>query len=246
MPDRTEPIYLVDSSVQTFEAVVWAVDETERSVVLDRTAFYPGGGGQPCDIGSLVGEDTSEAWAVTSVTRRGGAIAHVVGGDASLPKTGQTLTGQLDWERRYQLMRTHTALHVLCGVVFRDFGAQVTGGNMDVDKARMDFELEDLSPDRVQAIERAVNEEIRAGRTIRVQSLPREEAFQIPDLIRTKVNLLPEGISEVRTVEIVGLDLQADGGTHVANTREVGGIKVIGTRSKGRINKRLEIALVDA
>jgi misacylated tRNA(Ala) deacylase len=140
-------------------------------------------------------------------------------------------------------MRTHTALHTLCGVVFRDYGALVTGGNMGPDKARMDFELEDLSPDRVAEIERRANEELANGRNVVVRILPREEAFQIPDLIRTKINLLPEGITEVRTVEIVGLDLQADGGTHVANTREVGSIKVVGTRSKGKSNKRLEIVL---
>src|SRR5215203_5808393 len=140
-------------------------------------------------------------------------------------------------------MRTHTALHVLCGVVFRDYSVLVTGGNMGPDKARMDFELEDLSPDRVAEIEHRANAEIAAGHDVRVQILPRDEAFLIPDLIRTKINLLPEGITEVRTVEIVGLDLQADGGTHVANTREVGGLKVVGTRSKGKSNKRLEIVL---
>ena len=107
----------------------------------------------------------------------------------------------------------------------------------------MDFEMEEFNPERVAEIERRVNEELAQERDIRVQILPREVAFTIPDLIRTKINLLPEGISEIRIVEIVGLDLQADGGTHVANTREVGGIKVVGTRSKGKSNKRLEIVL---
>lgn len=147
--------------------------------------------------------------------------------------------------QRYKLMRTHTALHVLCGTVFREYGAQVTGGNMGTDKARMDFELEDLDPERVSHIEELANRSIQSGLDVSWRSLPREEAFQIPDLIRTKINLLPDSISEVRVVEIHGLDLQADGGTHVRNTREVGGIKVIGTRSKGRINKRLEIELTD-
>ena len=153
---------------------------------------------------------------------------------------------EIDWERRYRLMRTHTALHVLCGVVFREYGAQVTGGNMDVDKARMDFEMEDLDPSRVSRIEQISNDVIRSNRAVRWRTLPRDEAFQIPDLIRTKINLLPANISQVRIVEIEGLDLQADGGTHVRNTAEVGGIRVIGTRSKGRINKRLEIELIDA
>jgi misacylated tRNA(Ala) deacylase len=153
----------------------------------------------------------------------------------------------LDWERRYQLMRMHTALHVLCGVVFRDYGALVTGGNMGLDRSRMDFEMDsaDFTPQRVAEIERRANEELRAGRDVLVRILPRDEAFQIPDLIRTKINLLPKGIPDVRTVEIVGLDLQADGGTHVANTREVGRIRVTGYESKGRINKRIRIELVD-
>jgi misacylated tRNA(Ala) deacylase len=140
-------------------------------------------------------------------------------------------------------MSTHTALHALCGTIFRDYGALVTGGHMGADKARMDFEMEEFNPDRVAEIERSVNEELAKQRDVRVQFLPRDVAFTIPDLIRTKINLLPEGINEIRTVEIVGLDLQADGGTHVANTREVGGIKVVGTRSKGKSNKRLEIVL---
>ena len=142
-------------------------------------------------------------------------------------------------------MRTHTALHALCGVVWRDYGALVTGGNMEPGSGRMDFEFERMSGDLVDAIEATVNAELAAARDVRVDVLPRDEAFAIPDLIRTKVNLLPEGIEEIRTIEIVGLDLQADGGTHVANTREVGGIRVTGYESKGRINKRIRIELVD-
>jgi len=147
----------------------------------------------------------------------------------------------LDWERRYALMRTHTAMHILCGVIWRDFGAQVTGGNMEPLKGRLDFELENLTADFAKQVETKLNLEIAAARDIRVRILPREEAFQIPDLIRTKINLLPADIQHVRTVEIVGLDLQADGGTHVANTREVGSIKVVGHESKGKINKRIRI-----
>jgi len=140
-------------------------------------------------------------------------------------------------------MRTHTALHILCGVIWRDYGAQVTGGNMQPLKARMDFELEHMSADFASEVERKINAEVAAARDVRVSILPREEAFQIPDLIRTKINLLPPSISSVRVVEIVGLDLQADGGTHVANTREVGVIHVVKHESKGKINKRLRIAL---
>jgi misacylated tRNA(Ala) deacylase len=216
----------------------------DGSVVLDQTAFYATGGGQPHDTGTIT--DGDRVWNVTSVVKRGGEVLHALDSLDSPPEPGERVSGEIDWERRYRLMRTHTSLHVLCGVVFREFGAQVTGGNMDVDKARMDFELEDLNPERVAFIERVANEVIQSGRNVSWRTLPRDEAFQIPDLIRTKINLLPEGISQVRIVEIEGLDLQADGGTHVRNTAEVGGIRVIGTRSKGRINKRLEIALVDA
>ncbi len=241
----TRLLCLEDASLRSFEATVVSTDQEAGAVVLDQTAFYPGGGGQPADTGRLLGGD-GRAWTVTGMSKAGGAIVHVVAPDevgGSLPQPGEHITGELDWKRRYRLMRTHTALHVLCGVVFHDFRAQVTGGNMAPDKARMDFELEEFTPERVAVIERRANEEIAAGRPVQVRVLPREEAFQIPDLIRTKINLLPEGITEVRIVEIVGLDLQADGGTHVANTREVGGIKVVGTRSKGRLNKRLEIIL---
>jgi misacylated tRNA(Ala) deacylase len=243
----TELLYQRDSYVRDFDAVVVAVEPATRSVALDRTAFYPGGGGQPADGGRLVRAADGRRWAVAAVRKEGGLVWHHLDGEGALPEVGDGVRGELDWETRYRLMRTHTALHVLCGVVFRDYGALVTGGNMGPDKARMDFEMDsaEFTPERVATIERRANEEIAAGREVRVRILPRAEAFQIPDLIRTKINLLPEGIAEVRTVEIVGLDLQADGGTHVANTREVGGLAVVGTRSKGKANKRLEIVLTD-
>jgi misacylated tRNA(Ala) deacylase len=160
-----------------------------------------------------------------------------------VPPVGTSVRGALDDERRTQLMRTHSGLHVLTGVVFRDFGALVTGGNMEPLTARMDFDLAEVPPDFTERVAERVNAEIAADRPIEVRTLPRDEAFAIPDLIRTKINLLPAGITEVRTVEIVGLDLQADGGTHVANTREVGPIRVTGYESKGRINKRIRIEL---
>jgi len=168
---------------------------------------------------------------------------HFLGGTEPLPAPNSAANGTLDWVRRHQLMRTHTALHILCGTVFRDYGAKVTGGDMDPLKGRMDFEFENMRGDLVKAIETATNLEIQQGREIRVNILPRDEAFQIPDLIRTKINLLPEGIMQVRTVEIVGLDLQADGGTHVMNTSEVGKIKVVDYKSKGAINKRIYIEI---
>jgi misacylated tRNA(Ala) deacylase len=215
-------------------------------VVLDRTVFYPGGGGQPSDRGLLLRAADGRTWTVRGAKKADGEIVHELEpGDGDPPMVGDELQVDLDWARRLSLMRTHTALHALCGVVWRDHGAKVTGGNMEPGGGRMDFEFETMSGDLVGSIESAVNAELAAARDVVVNVLPREEAFAIPDLIRTKINLLPEGIEEIRTIEIVGLDLQADGGTHVANTREVGGIRVTGYESKGRINKRIRIELVD-
>lgn len=234
----TELLYTTDAYVQTFDAVVTAVTD-DNGLILDRTAFYPGGGGQPNDEGTLTAGD--QTWQVTKVKKVGGEVVHFVEGE--LPAVGTAVIGQLDWERRYKLMRTHTAMHILCGVVWRDYGASVTGGNMDPLQGRMDFEFEKMRQELVAEIETAVNAEVEAARPTRVQILPRDEAFQIPDLIRTKINLLPEGISEVRTVELVGLDLQADGGTHVANTKEVGRMRITDYKSKGKINKRIYVEL---
>ena len=236
----TDILCYEDSYLKTFDATVTAV--TNRGVVLDRTAFYPGGGGQPTDSGTLTADGVQ--YAVKRIRRDSGQYVHEIDGDGR-PEVGAQLSGAVDWERRYQLMRTHTALHILCGVVWRDYGAQVTGGNMEPLRARMDFELESMSADFAEHVEELINGEVAAERDVHVSVLPREEAFQIPDLIRTKINLLPPQIAEVRIIDIEGLDLQADGGTHVANTREVGRIKVVGHESKGRINKRLRIS-VDA
>ena len=236
----TELLYQTDSFLKEFAAHVTAVDG--QRVALARTAFYATGGGQPNDLGTL--SDGNRTWEVTDVRREGDNVWHTLSGEG-MPSVGETLTGRVDWQRRYRLMRTHTALHLLCGVIWRDHKAAVTGGNMDTDEGRLDFELHDFSNELAQEIVTKVNEEIAAARPIEVKILPREEAFQIPDLIRTKINLLPEGIQLVRTVNIVGLDLQADGGTHVANTREVGRVVLLKTRSKGANNKRIIIGLED-
>lgn len=237
----TELLYHTDSYLQDFDANITSVLPMERTVILDRTAFYPGGGGQPCDFGTLTVEGVN--YPVDKVKKQGEDVLHFLGGDLPLPATGAASHGTLDWSRRYELMRTHTALHVLCGTIFRDYGAHVTGGDMQPLKGRLDFEFETMRGELVREIETAINREVAQAREIHVKILPREEAFQIPDLIRTKINLLPEGIAEVRTVEIVGLDLQADGGTHVHNTSEVGKIRVADYKSKGAINKRIYIEL---
>jgi misacylated tRNA(Ala) deacylase len=239
----TAYLYQTNSYLQTFDAVVTGVEADSRGILLDRSTFYPGGGGQPADSGALT--ISGVTYPVQRARKAGEGVLHLVGGEDLLPEVGAPAHGQIDWDRRYQLMRTHTSLHILCGVVFRDYGALVTGGDMDPLKGRMDFEFETMHKDLVQAIEAAVNKEVTQARPVRVAILPRQEAFQIPDLIRTKINLLPEGIQEVRTVEIVGLDLQADGGTHVANTSEVGHIQVVDYKSKGKINKRIYIELSD-
>ena len=238
----TRLLYHEDSYLKSFDATVLAVEG--NAVALDRTAFYPGGGRQMADRGALIVQ--GRRLPVVGLAKRDEVVWHEVdAGDGPPPAAGEVITGELDWDFRYHMMRTHTALHMLCGVIFRDFGAQVTGGQMYADRARMDFAMETFSPDTTHLIERCVNDEVGVGREIKAYTLPRAQAFEIPDLIRTKINLLPPGIATIRIVEIVGLDLQADGGTHVRNTREVGGIAVVKTENKGRANKRMEIVLVD-
>ena len=247
MTPTGEQLCYSDAYLPSVEAQVATVDAGDAIlVVLDRTVFYPGGGGQPSDRGLLLRTSDGRSWTVRAARKMGAEIVHELEpGDAEPPVAGELVRVDLDWTRRFALMRTHTALHALCGVVWRDHRALVTGGNMEPGSGRMDFEFERMSGDLVDSIEMAVNVELAAARDVRVAVLPRDEAFAIPDLIRTKVSLLPEGIEQIRTIEIVGLDLQADGGTHVANTREVGAIRVLGYESKGRINKRIRIELVD-
>ena len=249
-PDRrgslalvSENICYTDAYARQTDAVVVEVDADANAVLLDRTVFYPGGGGQPADTGQLISE-SGGSWVVGGAKKRGDEIWHTI--DGALPTLDTHVRAEIDWDRRHALMRTHSALHVLCGVVWRDHGASVTGGNMEPLSGRMDFEFETMSGDLVDEIEKRVNLEIEADREIRVAIRPREEAFAIPDLIRTKINLLPEGITEIRTIEIVGLDLQADGGTHVGHTSEIGRVRVTGYESKGRINKRIRIEVTDS
>jgi misacylated tRNA(Ala) deacylase len=234
----TELLYQTDAYLKEFDAEITGLNEAENGVYLNRTAFYPGGGGQPNDTGVFLinGQEIS-----VKTIKKGNL--HII--DGALPAVGTMLKGILNWERRHKLMRTHTAMHILCGVVWRDYGASVTGGNMEPLEGRMDFEFERMQKELVHEIEEKINAEVAAAREIRVNILPREEAFQIPDLIRTKINLLPEGIPQVRTIEIVGLDLQADGGTHVANTVEVGHLRIKDYQSKGSINKRIYLAIED-
>jgi misacylated tRNA(Ala) deacylase len=233
-------LYHHDAFLRECTATVIAHASDGHGVVLDQTVCYATSGGQPHDTGTMRAGNSS--WQITDVKKTPDGIVHILS-EGELPTVGSTVTCAIDWERRYRLMRTHTALHLLCGVVFRDYGAFVTGGNMDLDEGRLDFEIADFSNELAQTIVEKVNREVAANRPIEVNILPRDEAFAIPDLIRTKISLLPEGISEVRTVNIVGLDLQADGGTHVAHTGEVGQVTLLKTRSKGATNKRIIIGL---
>ncbi len=234
----TEELFLQDSYLREFEARV--VRLAGREAILDRTAFYPGGGGQPPDKGAL---GIGPVWAsVVDARREGDEVVHVL--DNPIPDTVRELKGKLDWERRLAHMRHHTALHVLSGVIWRNFGAKVTGGQMRADRARMDFSFPgEWILEVVGEIERLTNEALASARPVKVYQLSREQALKNPDLIRTQVNLVPERVRVVRIVEIEGLDTQADGGTHVANTREVGQMEITGHKSKGRENKRIEFVL---
>ena len=238
---RTHRLELDDQTLREWDAVVLA--SGPDGVVLDRSAFYPGGGGQPPDHGTLLwgGVQTRIVGA-----RKGDDLYLLPLEGDPLPPPGTTVRGALEDERRTALMRTHSGLHVLCGVVFRDYGCLVTGGNMEPLTARMDFNLDAVPPGFKETVEEACNAELRLDRQIAVRELPRDEAFQIPDIIRTATNLVPEDVKQVRIVDIVGLDTQADGGTHVASTGQVGRISVVKVENKGKGFRRLRIAIGDA
>ncbi|MBN1328810.1 MAG: alanyl-tRNA editing protein [Candidatus Heimdallarchaeota archaeon] len=237
----TQLLYLLDSYMKEFEAKIVDVSPDGLDIYLDKTTFYPGGGGQLNDIGKLI--INGKEFDVQKVGYNSDREVFHRLNESIKVETSSSVLGLIDWPRRYMLMRYHTALHILCGLIWKEFGAVVTGGNIDIDKARMDFNLEDFSKESVEYIEKRVNEEVIASREVIIHILSRVEAFKIPDLIRTKINLLPPQIKEVRTVEISGLDLQADGGTHVKNTREVGKVQIIETINKGKENKRIIIVI---
>jgi misacylated tRNA(Ala) deacylase len=238
---RTHRLELDDQTLREWDAVV--MEAGPDGIVLDRSAFYPGGGGQPPDHGVLLwgGGQTR----IVDARKADGDYYLVPLEGDPVPPAGATVRGAVEDSRRTALMRTHSGLHVLCGVVFRDFGALVTGGNMDVLSARMDFNLEAVPPGFKESVEEACNIELRLDRSIAVSSLPRAEAFEIPDIIRTATNLVPEDVKDVRIVDIVGLDQQADGGTHVASTAAVGRISVLKVENKGKGFRRLRIAISD-
>jgi misacylated tRNA(Ala) deacylase len=234
---RTTELAARDSYLARAEGSVLSV--ADDGLFLDRTVFYARGGGQPGDVGLITWDGGTLE--VVDTFRREGMPFHQVAPGTVLPDPGTAVEAAIDWDRRYLTMRTHTALHALSGVVFRDFGAKVTGGNMIPGEARMDFELDGISVEFGRLVEDRLNQELVKGYPTEIIEMAREEALKDPDLIRTKVNLIPEFVKEIRVVDIVGLDRQADGGTHVASTLEVGRVEVVKTESKGRENKRMRI-----
>jgi misacylated tRNA(Ala) deacylase len=234
-----ERIYSTDAYARSMAATVVETDSEDRRVLLDRTVFYPGGGGQPHDVGELwIGDD---AMPVVRVTQDGSGVWHWIEG--ALPERGMQLRGEIDWERRHALMRTHTAMHALCGVVWNRFHSPVTGGNMNPGEGRLDFDIPDWDSEEKPVLEAELNRQLTLGLPVEVSFLPRTAADEDPSLIRTKVNLLPATIREVRVIDIVGLDRQADGGTHVDSTGEVGRVHVKKVESKGRGFRRIRLAL---
>lgn len=239
---RTDPLYATDAYLREAEARVLTTDPDRGRVALDRTVFYPGGGGQPADRGTLRWDDGGTQ--VTGVGQSDGLVWHELAGD-HLPGPGTVVHGTLDWDRRHALMRTHTALHVLCGVIWDEFHVAVTGGNMEPGAGRLDFPLDAATAELGARVERRINEEVARAREVLVAFVDRGEADLDPALIRTKAGLIPAHIDPLRVIDIVGLDKQADGGTHVASTLEVGRVEVTRTESKGRDNKRIRLAIHD-
>ena len=237
----TDLLYLRDVDLREFDAVVVGVNDS--AVALDRTAFYPTGGGQPHDIGTLAGAPVVNVRKGPSTDEVHSWVWHEL--DGPLPAVGDTVRGVVDSDRRFRLMRTHTAMHVLCGVIWNEWKVPVTGGNMEPLSGRMDFEFDPVPEGFAARIEELVNQEIAADRPVRVEFLPRDTALMDEDLIRTKVSLIPESVPEIRVVDIVGLDKQADGGTHVHSTRDVGRVKVVKVENKGKGNKRVRIEILD-
>jgi misacylated tRNA(Ala) deacylase len=238
----TELLFLRDAYLRTCDAVVAEVragDDGRAGVVLDRTVFYYTGGGQPHDTGSIGGSP------VVDVRKDGDVVVHWLMAGAAAPSPGDTVACEIDWERRHRLMRTHTAMHVLCGVIWNEWKVPVTGGNMEPLSARMDFEFDPLPEGFAARVEQLVNEAVARDHRIEVSFLPRDTAVTDEDLIRTKVSLIPESVTEIRVVDIVGLDKQADGGTHVASTKDVGTVRVVKIENKGKGNKRVRVEISD-
>jgi len=237
----TDEIFSRDAYQVSTDATV--VERRDEGVVLDRTVFYARGGGQPGDTGTLRWDGGEVR--IADTIKSSGEVLHVLEEGATPPPVGTAVFVEIDWARRHTLMRTHTALHALSGIVFSDYGAKVTGGNMEPGIARMDFELDGITQEFGREVEAKLNIALEQDHEVHVSFIPRAEALKDPDLIRTKVSLIPETVDPIRVIDIRGLDKQADGGTHVRSTSEVGTVRVVKTESKGRANKRMRIELAD-
>ena len=236
----TDDRFSRDAYLTTTEATV--AEFGDEGLVLDRTVFYPRGGGQPGDTGTIRWDGGEVR--VADTVKRGADVLHVLESNPAPPR-GTAVIAEIDWPRRHLLMRTHTALHALSGIVFSDYGARVTGGNMEPGVARMDFELESISQEFGSGVEEKLNAALAQDRTVHVLFLPRDQALTDPDLIRTKVSLIPDHVDPIRVIDIEGIDRQADGGTHVRSTAEVGTVRVVKTENKGKGFKRMRIELRD-
>ncbi|ULQ59025.1 alanyl-tRNA editing protein [Brucepastera parasyntrophica] len=232
-----ELFYQTDSYCRTLETLIENIDTSDNSVQFEKTIIYPGGGGQPYDFAFLTCGD--KRYAVSGTKKNEFGIWYIL--DALPPSPGAPVTMEIDWDRRYAFMRSHTAMHILCGVIWRDYRKAVTGGNMDILKGRLDFEFAELNKDMLPELERKVNEEIKAAREIQI--IFADDSTNLNELIRTKENLIPKGVDNIRLIEITGLDTQADGGTHVKNTSEVGSIKITDIENKGKNNKRVKMEI---
>ncbi|MBI2674870.1 MAG: alanyl-tRNA editing protein [Candidatus Aenigmarchaeota archaeon] len=233
-------LYLSDSYIREWEAMVEAAEG--RIILLDSTAFYPAGGGQPADKGIMKNPD-GRVFSVLSVSKRDGRIYHEVDSDGL--KAGESVSCELDWERRYRLMRMHTATHILCAVIHKHTRALITGNQLDVERTRVDFNLDDFDKNKVQGYADEANKIIAQGKDVRIYFMKRGEALSIPSVVKL-ANSLPPQIEELRIVEIPGIDLQADGGTQVRNTSEIGRIRIEAMENKGKNNRRIYFTLEQA
>lgn len=232
----TELIYMTDCYAKEFDATVTKVEG--KFVVLDKTAFYPQGGGQPTDTGKLVKD--GEEYKVVFAKKIGPDVSHEV--DKEGLKEGDIVHGVLDWDKRHRHMRMHTAAHILSEIFHRETGALITGNQLDVEKSRIDFSLENFDREKIHEYCAKANEIISRDLPIKIYTMPRAEAMKLPAITKL-ANILPPAVTELRIVEIVGFDIQADGGTHVKSTKEVGEIEVVGAENKGKNNRRVYFTL---
>ena len=233
-----EQLYLKDCYLKEFDAVVESVKDN-KYVVLDKTAFYPNSGGQPSDTGVLIHND--KEYPIAFVGKFNGVISHEV----SVPglSQGDSIKGIIDWDKRYNFMKCHTASHILSAIIHNENGAQISGNQIGKEKTRIDFSLEDFDRELIKSYEAKVNEVIDRKLPVEIDIMPRDEAFKIPSVVKLK-DAFPPDISEIRVITIPDIDKQACGGTHVANTDEIPHIEIVKVENKGKNNRRIHFKFV--